>query len=66
MLSWTNDVGENIKTIFSGSECSEGRVQLVQTFLKDNCKPDIWCRLVPFIWAGVVGVGGGGAQVPLR
>ena len=35
-------------------------------FPKDNCKPDIWCRLVPFIWAGVVGVGGDGAQVPLR
>ena len=27
----------------------------VQWFPKDNCKPDIWCRLVPFIWAGVVG-----------
>ena len=40
--------------------------QLVQWFPKDNCKPDIWCQLVPFIWAGVVGVGGDGAQVPLR
>ena len=38
----------------------------VQWFPKDNCKPDIWCRLVPFIWAGVVGVGGDSAQVPLR
>ena len=38
----------------------------VQWFPKDNCKPDIWCWLVPFIWTGVVGVGGDGAQVPLR
>ena len=38
----------------------------VQWFPKDNCKPDIWCRLVPFIWAGVVGVDGDSAQVPLR
>ena len=54
-----------IKTIFSGCVCSEGG-QLVQWFPKDNRKPDIWCRLVPFIWAGVVGVGGDSAQVPLR
>ena len=27
---------------------------------QDNCKPDIWCQLVPFIWAGVVGEGGDG------
>ena len=48
-----------IKTIFSGRECSEvGGGQLVQRFPKYNCKPDILCRLVPFIWAGVVGVGG--------
>ena len=57
---------KNIKTIFSDRVCSEGEGQLVQWFPKDNCKPDIWCRLVPFIWAGVVGVGGDGAQVPLR
>ena len=57
---------KNFKTIFSGRERSEGGWQLVQRFPKDNCKPDIWCRLVPFIWAGVVGVGGDGAQVPLR
>ena len=57
---------KNIKTIFSGHECSEGGWQLVQRFPKDNCKPDTWCRLVPFFWAGVVGVGGDGAQVPLR
>ena len=54
---------KNIKTIFSDRVCSEGEGQLVQWFPKDNCKPDIWCRLVPFIWAGVVGVGGDGAQV---
>ena len=53
-------------TIFSGPVCSEGGGQLVEWFPKDNCKPDIWCRLVPFIWAGVVGVGGDGAEVPLR
>ena len=53
-------------TIFCGLVCSEGGGQLVQWFPKDNCKPDIWCRLVPFIWAGVVGVGGDGEQVPLR
>ena len=54
-----------IKTIFSGRVCSEGG-QLVQWFPKDNCKPDICCRLVPFIWAGEVGVGCDGTQVPLR
>jgi len=43
-----------------------GGRQLVQWFPKDNCKPYIWCRLVPFIWAGVVGLGGDSAQVPLR
>ena len=57
---------KNIMTIFSGRVCSEGGGQLVQWFPKDNCKQDIWCRFVPFIWAGVVGVGGDGAQVPLR
>ena len=56
---------KNITTIFSGRVGSEGG-QLVQRFPKDNCKPDIWCRLVPFIWAGVVGSGGDGTQVPLR
>ena len=56
---------KNIKTTFSGRECSEGGGIGLEV-PKDNCKPDIWCRLVPFIWAGVVGVGGDGAQVPLR
>ena len=36
------------------------------TVFGENCKPDIWCQLVPFICAGVWGVGGDGAQVPLR
>ena len=49
-----------------GVSAARGEGQLVHTFPKDNYKPDIWCRLVPFIWAGVVGVGGDGAQVPLR
>ena len=49
-----------IKTIFSDRVCSEGEGQLVQWFPKDNCKPDIWAG------AGAVGVGGDGAQVPLR
>ena len=45
---------------------ARGGGQLVLWFPKDNCKPDIWCWLVSFIWAGVVGVGGDGEQVPLR
>ena len=49
-----------------GVSAARGEGQLVHIFPKDNYKPDIWCRLVPFIWAGVVGVGGDGAQVPLR
>ena len=39
-----------------GVSAARGKGQLVHTFPKDNYKPDIWCRLVPFIWAGVVGV----------
>ena len=56
---------KNIKTIFSDRVCSEGEGQLVQWFPKDNCKSDIWRRLAPFIWAGVMEVGGDDAQVPL-
>ena len=66
MLSGTNDVGEKYHDNILWACVQRGGGQLVQWFPKDNRKPDIWCRLVPFIWAGVVGVGGDGAQVPLR
>ena len=62
----TNDVGEKIsKQYLLGVSAARGG-GLVQRFPKDKCKQDIWCRLVPFIWAGVVGVDDDGAQVPLR
>ena len=66
MLSGTNDVGEKYHDNILWP-CVQwwGGGQLVQWFPKDNCKPDIWCRKVPFICAGVMEVGGDDAQVPL-
>ena len=51
---------------FVGVSAARGEGHLFQGFPYDKRKTDIWCRLVPFIWAWVGGVCGGGAQVPLR
>ena len=66
VLSGTTDVGEkDHDNIYLACVHRGGGGQLVRGFPKDNCKPDIWCRKVPFIWAGVMEVGGDDAQVPL-
>ena len=65
MLSGTTDVGEKDHDNIYLACVQRGGWQLVRWFPKDNCKPDIWCRKVPFIWAGVMEVGGDDAQVPL-
>ena len=55
----TYDVGEKIsKQYLLGVSAARGGIG--SEVPKDKCKQDIWCRLVPFIWAGVVGVGGDG------